>query len=369
MRVEYSYAKDIAGSLVHIANAIPGLKYYCPNCGNEMIPKLGEINAHHFAHKVECACNGESYLHRVAKEKFKEVYDNSTEFILEYPSRIKCSYYDDPNLCPLSNSECDIIEMPSKRLDLKKIFNDCQIEGSVNNDEFKADILLRDTTGKTNKILLIEFYHTHKCTWEKIESGLPIVEIKIADENDIISSNVIKFNRQNAYYGFKTNSFKGKTLLYGYFDDSYEASDLVVRKMECEEKETTNYNDFYMCSSAFAIAIEPYSFMEYSGNPLYSKNPPSLGETICAIASSKGFKKFENCFACAHSRKSNDNYMNLWCKMSKDDQSIPKNAKIGNTYECKYFIPNPQRLKFLLKKINLLRYEILRCELPLEYDD
>lgn len=103
MRVEYSYAKDIAGSLVHIANAIPGLKYYCPNCGNEMIPKLGEVNAPHFAHKVECACNGESYLHRVAKEKFKEVYDNSTEFILEYPSHIKCSYYDAPNLCPLSN--------------------------------------------------------------------------------------------------------------------------------------------------------------------------------------------------------------------------------------------------------------------------
>ena len=368
MGVEYSYAKDSNGRLVHITNAIHGLQYYCPNCGSEMIPKLGGINAHHFAHKVECICNGESYLHKVAKEKFKEVFDNSHEFLLEYPDRIKCSYYDDPKLCPLSNEECDRIGLPTKRLDLKSIFNECIVEGSVNNNDFKADVLLRDSTGKINKILLIEFYHTHKCTWEKIESGIPIVEIKIQDESDIISTNIIKFNPQNAYYGFKPHPFEGKTLFYCFFENDNDAYDLHVSRTSCKEICTTNYNDYYECSSAFAVAIEPFSFLDYCRNPIFSKHPPSLGETACAIAYLKGFKTFFNCYVCGNSRCSNYNLMDIWCVASKYEKSIPKNGKKERMFECKHFIPykGKERLQYLLKKINLLRYEVLRCELPLE---
>ena len=39
----------------------------------EMITKLGGINVHHFVHKFDGACNVESNLHKIAKEKFKEV--------------------------------------------------------------------------------------------------------------------------------------------------------------------------------------------------------------------------------------------------------------------------------------------------------
>ena len=60
MEIKYSYAKDLDGHIVHIEDAFQGGIYYCPQCGNEMIPKMGDINAHHFAHKVECSCNGES---------------------------------------------------------------------------------------------------------------------------------------------------------------------------------------------------------------------------------------------------------------------------------------------------------------------
>lgn len=373
MGIEYSYAKDSKGRLVHITSAIPGVVYYCPNCGNEMIPKLGEINAHHFAHKVECSCNGESYIHKVAKEKFKEIYDSSKEFILEYPTRIKCSFYDDPKVCPLSTEECDRFEFTPNRYNLKTIFNDCQIEGPVqiNDIEFKADILLRDTTGKTDKILLIEFYHTHKCSREKIESGVPIVEVKIEGLSDIISSNIIKFRTQNNYYGFKTTPFGGKILLYCSFEDESEACDLKVERTNCQEISYTNYNDYYECSAAFAVAIDLYSFFEFSSNPKFSKAPPSVGETACAIAYLKGFKTFYNCHVCGNSRRSDYHFMDIWCVASKYDKSIPKNGKKGRMFECKYFIPckGNRRLKFLLRSIKLLRYEVLRCELPLRISD
>lgn len=39
----------------------------CIGCGGEMIPRIGEVNEPHFAHKSGCQCNFESYEHKAAK--------------------------------------------------------------------------------------------------------------------------------------------------------------------------------------------------------------------------------------------------------------------------------------------------------------
>ena len=45
------FANNIRGERIHIDSAEPTDKYYCPACGDLMVQKRGNINAHHFAHK------------------------------------------------------------------------------------------------------------------------------------------------------------------------------------------------------------------------------------------------------------------------------------------------------------------------------
>lgn len=53
---------------VHIEHARRNTPYFCPDCGGIMIPKMGDVKAHHFAHKPnedgsEISCGGEGYRH------------------------------------------------------------------------------------------------------------------------------------------------------------------------------------------------------------------------------------------------------------------------------------------------------------------
>lgn len=48
-------------------------KFICSECGKELIPRMGEINTWHFAHKVRSNCSGgiQTSLHKYAKELIK----------------------------------------------------------------------------------------------------------------------------------------------------------------------------------------------------------------------------------------------------------------------------------------------------------
>lgn len=368
VEIKYSYAIDLNGKPVYIEDAVKGESYKCPQCGNEMIPKLGDINAHHFAHKVECSCNGESYLHKIAKLKFKEAFDEAPVFILEYRTPVECPLHYSNDGCRFSNNDCNHYTKTFKQFNLKHTFDTCLIEESVNNGEFIADILLKDSTGRSSKILLIEFFHTHRCDLNKVKSGLPIVEIKIENEDDIISTNRISASNKIIFHGFKSKSGDGRELYYVSFEDDSNASDLKVSKINCSKVFDCNYNDYYECNSAFVVAIDPLSYDEFSHDPRFRKNPPSLGAVACAIAYLKGFKKFENCAVCLHSRRSQFNETELWCTQSKESPSLPKNPKGVKAYNCDYFLLNQNRIKFIAKHLKNLKYEVLRCELPYEYD-
>lgn len=51
------FANNAYGERVHIGSAKFDDNYYCPACGNLMIQKHGNINAHHFAHKSRVCCD------------------------------------------------------------------------------------------------------------------------------------------------------------------------------------------------------------------------------------------------------------------------------------------------------------------------
>ena len=52
--IQYPYAFDEDNNLVFIGDVVKEHRYdhvyHCPNCGGEMLPRLGEHNEHCFAH-------------------------------------------------------------------------------------------------------------------------------------------------------------------------------------------------------------------------------------------------------------------------------------------------------------------------------
>ena len=67
-QIKYSYCIDDNNELVHIKSLTNltrhSRKLYCLQCGREMVANLGTKKTWHFSHKSECACDGESYLHK-----------------------------------------------------------------------------------------------------------------------------------------------------------------------------------------------------------------------------------------------------------------------------------------------------------------
>ena len=55
--------------IVFISDAVRdhGDRYSCIDCGEVLIPRMGDVNVHHFSHKSTSACTGETAIHMAAK--------------------------------------------------------------------------------------------------------------------------------------------------------------------------------------------------------------------------------------------------------------------------------------------------------------
>ena len=60
-------AQDNDGNLVTPSLAAKGRQYFCPCCSDEVIPRLGDIRVHHFAHHPGGSCTEETVTHKTAK--------------------------------------------------------------------------------------------------------------------------------------------------------------------------------------------------------------------------------------------------------------------------------------------------------------
>lgn len=87
------YANDENGKRIHIDSAKKGNDYFCPVCGGAVIPKQGEFNMWHFAHRQGIDClddwdysdNDMSEWHREWQERFPE---ENREFIIRKDDEI-----------------------------------------------------------------------------------------------------------------------------------------------------------------------------------------------------------------------------------------------------------------------------------------
>jgi hypothetical protein len=204
--IMYKYALTQNKELTDIENLtkinIQNNEYNCISCGEKLIPKLGNIRAHHFAHYESNVCSKETYLHKLGKMVFYENYieciDNNFEYNIEYEFTKECNYFSKKY-----NKICSYKE--DQKFNLIEYFPNIKYQKKDGN--FIPDLLLIDKNNK-NKIF-IEIFVTHRVSDEKINSENRIIEIKIKEEKDIelIKQNILSYKdeRINFYNIQKTN--------------------------------------------------------------------------------------------------------------------------------------------------------------------
>lgn len=184
MNLKYRYAeKD--GVVIDVTRMSredhgSGARYTCIGCRKAVIPVLGEIRQKHFRHYDEnVTCSKETYLHALAKSVIAVSHARAVRKGVPYWLRTSVKEFsigsnEDVKLtCDHANCHHNV--------DLARIYKTSIVEAGIG--EFVADVLLTQSTD--NSHILIEIVVTHKSKKEKIQSGLPIIEIAIQSEHDI----------------------------------------------------------------------------------------------------------------------------------------------------------------------------------------
>lgn len=112
-----------------------------------------------FVPKNIVVCSGEGYLHKLAKRVF---YENKSMQIISYKEFI----------FPMLNDS---------KGNLADVFDIWEYEKTI--DKYRADILL--SSSKHDYKVMVEIRVTHGSSQKKIDSGIPIIEIRIQDQEDI----------------------------------------------------------------------------------------------------------------------------------------------------------------------------------------
>ncbi len=218
-KVKYYSALDEAGNLVYIDDVNVENRdqhiYRCPVCKGAMIPALGEKNTHHFRHDGE-HCSYESYLHTIAKLRFKDAFEQRDKFLIRADVTNACDRFDE---CILRENRLitDCKDNYKKVLNLKDIYDVCELEKKYR--DFTADVLLSDSQGK-HEPMFLEIYVSHPCDEGKIQSGIPIIEFKINDEKDLeeLLKQTVFEEQRNVPVRNKKNKTEDKVIFYNLKD-------------------------------------------------------------------------------------------------------------------------------------------------------
>ena len=186
--IQYPYAFDEDGNLIGVSSIDIERRYdhryFCPGCGQEMRPRIGEHNVPHFYHFKSHKCNVESYLHKTAKLLLAERFNDRKHpvFVVLRPER-PCIKFE---TCEIAQWDCRVISKPqeynlSDHYDLPAEIEDvCRDRDNL----FRPDVLLRSSNPK-RKDIFIEVYYKHRSTIEKVKSGNRIIEIRIKELADL----------------------------------------------------------------------------------------------------------------------------------------------------------------------------------------
>ena len=206
--ITFHNATDTDGRIIHIDEVTKENRaehYYCVGCFGEMSAVLCDKREHHFRHK-EAHCSWGSYLHKLGKMRLKQRFDTQKEFIVKYYVEHHCDKSKGCKLEPIyRDKKCNRRELIA--IDLKRLFDTCEEE--VTFKGFRADLMLSSKEHPEREPIFLEISVTHDCEPEKLASGIQIIELKIADEKDVLRPLVEEdslFGRTNPEHPYDFNA-------------------------------------------------------------------------------------------------------------------------------------------------------------------
>lgn len=356
-QVKYGYCFDENGNLVHIMSVSKETrythKYYCLQCGQEMIPNLGTKKTWYFSHKAETACDGETYLHKLAKIRIREKFNSSQNFPITFSRTINCREKDS---CLFFDKYCCTKHSVKIQSDLKlfmnkSIYDTCQEEISF--DSFRPDLLLTNSSIPDRKPVFIEIYKTHQSDSDKVNSDYRIIETKqiITEEDieDIIQKGFIEDKN------CKTYNFKPKL-------PSYRGNGVPIIRFILH-KNGKAFVDRDLCCDNMYVQSNPYSIVELNiaydstlseiNNPDKCLNTYQTGLTYLV---KKGWK-LKNCILCKFYRYS-DYYTTSICILYKKlllNNPTPEQTRAAN---CQQYEINERVLNYPIEELEKTVREI-----------
>lgn len=179
----YRYAVDDTGETIHVSTVNETNRhagYRCLSCGGEVIPVLGKKNAHHFRHKTD-ECSYESYIHQLWKQFVFDQWNKVLHLWVTFYVNYSCEKISSCNLYKAYNNLCCNDNQFTETIDLKGKYDTCTIEGSYGG--YRADLLLSNSKNPEIIPTFIEICYKHPCDEQKQNSGIPIIEIIVKDDN------------------------------------------------------------------------------------------------------------------------------------------------------------------------------------------
>ena len=331
--IKYKYAIDQSNELVSIDSIKQedrdNSQFYCLSCHHLLTPVLGQKRQHHFRHLEEIECNGETYLHKLAKLLFKQKFEHTDAINIHRTKHVFCSYIEN---CKKTKDKSRCNRFEDTIINLKSYFDSCTIEKGYNG--FIADILLESTKSVVPP-LMVEIAVTHPCSIEKIESKTPIFEITIKNEDDVINmfhGNIL----DGQEYNFKEFISKSKGPLnielyiqnFILYKSGKYFSDYISKK--CTEQIYPDYRALFQC-------LVYTDSSTYEDSIIRSETDVTLDQFI-AIAQKSGFD-IKNCNLCKFCKKGFYDSFKI-CTLYKKYQT-PHHPNSLCAYGCPhYFIEN-----------------------------
>lgn len=193
--ITYQYAQSDDGASWNIADVSDEYRkqhrFTCFGCGNRMSAVLGKNREIHFRHYQECACSKETYLHKLGKQKFLDLYYENRAKGIPLTIEFQQEHYCDKKGCPFNAKRPCEAEPTNEDFYILPNYSICEVEPFDPETNLRPDVLLKDADGKK---LYIEIAVTHESTENKIASGIPILEFFLIDESDLARFSLEKKN-------------------------------------------------------------------------------------------------------------------------------------------------------------------------------
>lgn len=322
MDIKYRYSYTINKEDIVDINTLDRQSIYnsnifkCLGCDNVLIPVLGDIRQKHFRHKVNINCSSETYLHKLAKTTFYQVYkdclDKGKPYCISFEQTRICNHYNKDYLVNCLYNETE------QSFDLTHYFSKIYLEEKQ--ASFIPDLLLTNEKGDK---LFVEIAVTHKIEQSKVNSGHRIIEFDIASEDDI---NIIKST--NSKQSEKVRFFNFRHKLIGDFC-----------KGKCTKDTIYSYFVIYNNGKGAILegSVKQINILRESKKFKYVKYVETIGfyEYVKLIVEAYRNKRgIKNCFLCRF-HTIND-YWNepIYCKFRKINCDYDEAAR------CKCYRPD-----------------------------